>query len=140
LSPSLILKMLDTMPERFGCRLAGSCAGQTLDGWSPLEHAVHVRDELHVKVNRLSRVLTEDSPLLDEANFQRPPVALEISMVPGLLAALVVSRDRLARLIAGMTAADRGRAGSRRGRKITAWQLALEATHEGMHHLTAIDG
>jgi hypothetical protein len=136
-----MLKMLETMPERFGYRLDRRfSSGQEHDGWTALEHAAHVRDELHVKVNRLSRVLTEDSPLLDEANFQRPPAALDLSIVPGLLAALVVSRDRLARLSSGMTATDRSRSGRRRRRRVTAWQLALEATHEGMHHLTAIEG
>jgi hypothetical protein len=137
--------MVQAMPGRFASQLDELDPGRPLAGdrqvygWTILEHIAHVRDELHVKANRLARLLSQDLPAVDVDQTGASSGSMVGDTLPAVLVGLALSADRFARLISGMTYDDRSRLGRRLGKPVTAWELVLEGTHEGYHHLTAIE-
>lgn len=103
-------------------------------GWSPLEHAGHVRDVLHALDIRVQRVLREDEPVLPETHVTPPSGANEQGMAV-VLAALTLSADQFAETVMAISELAWYRRGRRAGRFVSALDLAREAVHEGSHHL-----
>jgi len=107
------------------------------DVWSALEYACHARDVFRITVARIELILTTDRPTLerfdpegtavreDYAGQDREVVATEIATVSE------AASTRLASLEPG----DWSRAGVRDGTELSVHWLAVNAVHEGSHHL-----
>jgi hypothetical protein len=140
-SPQGIVDALEEISRRWrecsshfsGAELVGPYCDQ---GWTAAQHAEHVRDSLHAKVNRLVRMLEDDRPRLEETEWQAAgePVPMAILVVE-----LALCAERLARVIVGVRPEDWLREGVRAGHTVTARQVVLEATHEGFHHLDQLE-
>ncbi len=111
----------------------------TPGGWSPLEHAGHVRDVIHALDLRVHRVFTEENPTLPETHVTPAAGANEQGSAV-VLAALTVSADQLAGTIQHARPEAWSRVACRTGSKVTALDLIAEAVHEGVHHLHLAEG
>lgn len=110
--------------------------------WSALEYLCHVRDVYRVHVDRVTRALTEENPLVDAMNNEtraerdayneqdREQVLDDLERNAVRFAALVetVTPDQWPRLMTRRPAEQR-----------TVLWLIRHATHEGVHHLHDID-
>lgn len=143
LSPNDAMEALLAFPARWRATLVvdleapdptALLTGRPTGGWSPLEHAGHVRDVIHALDLRLHRILREDDPTLPETHVT--PAAGANEQGPAVvLAALTVSADQLAGTIDHVRPDAWKRVACRAGAKVTALDLIVEAVHEGTHHL-----
>lgn len=104
-------------------------------GWSPLQHAAHIRDVLHVAGNRLARFLVQDRPVIAEVDIEAPHAG-DIAWHPdAVLGVLSANAERLARLVESMPHV-RWQASATRGASIvTAHHVLSDAIHHCVHHL-----
>lgn len=149
-APAELVAAFAGFGRRYRTPLTRGLAGEDLDvlvrarpapdTWSALECACHTRDVFGVTEHRIWRALSERRPEFRRVdpdagavernyNAQDPStVADELEMVATTLA------DRLASL----SDRDWDRAGVREGEELTVHWLAVNAVHEGSHHLLDI--
>jgi hypothetical protein len=149
-TPSTIVEAWAGFGRRYGAPLLKGLPGEDLDVlartrpapdvWSALEYACHARDVFRTTSARVDLVMTTDRPTLepfdpeatavrdDYAGQDREVVATEIAAVTE------AGSERLASL----DPADWSRAGVRTGTELTVHWLAVNAIHEGSHHLLDI--
>jgi hypothetical protein len=144
MSTTSVMEILATVPDRLSKRLTDLDGDVGLsylvsEDWTLFEHIDHLQHDLHMKANRLDRVLTEAWPTVDEDVVTHPRTAPTPAASQALRAAIAVSCRRLAHLVSSMTQADRVRPAQRLGQTVMAWDLALEGVHEGFHHLAIIE-
>lgn len=147
ISPGDALVLIGGFPRRY--REAVAALGEKdlrrrpdPETWSPLEYLCHVRDVYSVHVDRVTRALTEENPLVDAMNNEvraerdayneqdREQVLDDLERNAARFAALVetVTPDQWPRLMTRRPAEER-----------TVLWLIRHATHEGVHHLHDID-
>ena len=103
--------------------------------WTVLEHAAHVRDMLHAKTVRLTRIRSYDEPVVDETLIDAP-LAGDNEWDPAVIVlSLAANAERLVREIEATPPADWARTGIRNGVTVTARTLLQEAVHDASHHL-----
>ena len=113
----------------------------SLDVWSALAYACHVRDVLSVFDARIARMLTEDVPALGwwdheaaveaDAYEKQPPAAVA--------AAVAANAAALSATLSAVPEEGWDRTGTRRdGELFTVLGAARFALHEGTHHLLDI--
>jgi hypothetical protein len=144
MSTPSIMEILATVPDRLAKRLTEIDGDVRLsdlvsEHWTLFEHIDHLQHDLHMKANRLDRVLTEAWPTVDEDVVTYPQTAPTPAASQALRAAIAVSCRRLAHLVSSMTQADPVRPAHRLVQTVIAWDLALEGVHEGFHHLAIIE-
>jgi hypothetical protein len=112
----------------------------TPDTWSALEYACHARDVFLVTEHRIGRVLTEDRPQFRRVDPDAGAVERDYNGQDP--ASVVVEIDDVTRALAerldGLPADAWERAGVREGEDLTVHWLAVNAVHEGAHHLLDI--
>ncbi len=108
------------------------------DVWSPLEYGCHVRDVHVLFAQRLRAMLDEDEPTF--ANWDQDATAVESDYGSQDATAVAVELIEAAGTVAGtyatVTAATRGRAGTRsNGDRFTVETLGSYHLHDVVHHL-----
>ena len=110
----------------------------SVDRWSPLEYACHVRDVFRLFDMRLHRMLDEDDPTF--ANWDQDETAVADRY--GEQDPTVVGRDlvdagtQIADSFAAVTADQLGRTGTRSdGARFTVETFARYLVHDPVHHL-----
>lgn len=110
--------------------------------WSALEYLCHVRDVYSVHVERVTRALTEDNPLVDAMNNEARAARGDYNGQDRaqVLDDLEHNAARFAELVETVTPDQWPRPMTRRpGEQRTVLWLIRHATHEGVHHLHDID-
>jgi hypothetical protein len=112
----------------------------TADTWCALEYACHARDVFRVTEHRIGRALGEDRP-----EFRRidPDAGAADGNYIGQDPATVVTEiadvtGALSERLRGLTTEEWTRAGVREGEDLSVHWLAVNAVHEGQHHLLDI--
>ena len=106
--------------------------------WSALEYTVHMRDVARFYLDRIQRVLNEDRPTMEAANF--PSMAetrrYNDEDVEGALDALTTAADSAADLLKSLDSEQWARVGvGSQGDERTVLVLARRLAHDGHHHL-----
>jgi len=110
--------------------------------WSVLEYLCHVRDVYSVHVDRVTRALTEENPLVDAMNndARAERDGYNEQDRDQVLDDLERNAARFAELVETVTPDQWPRLMTRRpGDERTVLWLIRHATHEGVHHLHDID-
>jgi hypothetical protein len=148
--PAEIVDALNGFGRRYRAPLSKGLPGEDLDGlvrtrpapdtWSALEYACHARDAFLVTQHRIDRVLTEERPEFRrvdpdagavERNYNGQDPATVVTEIDDVTSALAVR-------CGGISDGDWERAGVREGEELTIHRLAVNAVHEGAHHLLDI--
>jgi hypothetical protein len=112
----------------------------TAKTWSALEYACHVRDALLVTEHRTERALHEDRPQFRPVDPDAGAADGEYDgQDPAVVAdAVAAVAQRLADRFADLADDEWERVGVREGEDLTVRWLAVNAAHEGTHHLLDI--
>lgn len=103
------------------------------DGWSALDHAVHLATSLDAAAEALRLVSISDSPAVALAPERREP---SDESVDDVLERVAASAGAMAEAVERVTGKDWDRPGTAAdGAPLTALDIARHATHEGVHHL-----
>lgn len=104
--------------------------------WSPLEYGAHVRDVIRLFSNRVTAIVTTDSPDFVGWDQEAAAIAARYSELdPAIVAEeIAADTDRLTRIIDALAPADWGRSGHRDGREFTAEYLLRYLLHDVEHH------
>lgn len=136
--------------RRYRIPLTRGLAGEDLDallrahpfpgGWSALEYACHVRDALALSNYRIKLVLAEDHPMIvtvhrNDAVSANAYNAQDAGLVADELAS---ASERLATRLATVTTEGWQREGVSEYPNMSVQYLAVNAAHEGTHHLLDI--
>jgi S-DNA-T family DNA segregation ATPase FtsK/SpoIIIE len=148
--PSEIVEAFAGFGRRYRTPLTRGLPGEHLDvlvrarpapaTWSALEYACHVRDVFGVTEHRIGRALTEDRPQFrrvdpdaaaSERHYNVRDPATVVTEIDEVASGLVAR-------LGGVAGSDWERAGVRDGEALTVHWLAVNAVHEGAHHLLDI--
>ena len=106
--------------------------------WSAMDHAGHVRDVLHAILMRVQRIARQPGCVLP-ATPRTPPSGIDGLSPQVVAAALAANGERLASALDELPRDAWECWGRRDGRQVSILDLAREAVHEVLHHLSEID-
>jgi hypothetical protein len=110
--------------------------------WSALEYAAHMRDVVAFYSHRIHRVLHEERPPLEAADFSSMPERLEYLEDDPMevLDAIAVSARSIEQQLRELGTKEWGRVGiGVDGDERTTLTLARRLAHDGQHHLLGLD-
>jgi hypothetical protein len=149
-TPATIVEAFAGFGRKFRVPLTRGLPGEDLDAllrtrptpetWSALEYACHTRDAFGVTDHRIGKILTQDRPEFrrvdpDAGAVERNYIAQDPATVVGEIDAVA---HTLADRLVGLPSDDWARVGVREGEDLTVHRLAVNAVHEGAHHLLDI--
>ncbi|HEU5334305.1 MAG TPA: DinB family protein [Actinocrinis sp.] len=147
IAPGDALALLEGFPRRY--RAAASALTDAdlhrrpdPETWSVLEYLCHVRDVYSVHIDRVTRALAEDNPLVDAMNNDARAERGDYNGqdVAQVLGDLERNAARFAELVETVTPDQWPRLMTRRpSEERTVLWLIRHAAHEGVHHLHDID-